>query len=63
MQPMQHALNRVLKDSAPDRQLLCIATHSVVVFVVALVVFLRLAGRGLGKYESRCASSVYLACH
>jgi hypothetical protein len=34
---------------APDRQLLCIATRQAAVFVVALVVFLRLAGRGLGK--------------
>jgi len=46
---MRRALNWVQVSIAPDRQLLCIATHSVVVFGVALVVFLRLAGRGLGK--------------
>ena len=46
---MRRALNRVQVSIAPDRQLLCIATRQAAVFVVALVVFLRLAARGLGR--------------
>ena len=60
---MRRALNRVPISIAPDRQLLCIATRQAAVFVDALVVFLRLARRGCGKYLSRLASSEYFECH
>ena len=60
---MRRALNRVQVSIAPDRQLFYTPTPLVVVFVVALVVFLRLAGRGFGKYLSRLASSEYFVCH